>query len=81
MYLLLIGKYTVLTQIPSGQYILIYNLHSPFFSNTKKPQTRKKIIEKKHTKNNKHNSKMRVEDENKIKKRRENKTNKHTKQK
>ncbi len=26
MYLLLIGQYTVLTQIPSGQYILIYNL-------------------------------------------------------
>ena len=88
MCLLLIGQYKVLTQIPSVpyirtvhpnhtsvQYILIYT--PPFFSNTKKPQTRKEIRKKKHRKNNKHNSKMCVEDKKKIKKRRENK-NKQT---
>ena len=76
--LLLIGQYKVLTQIPSVQYILIFYT-PPFFSNTKKPQTRKEIREKKHRKDNKHNSKMCVEDEKKIKKRRENKNkNKQT---
>ena len=71
MCLLLTGQYTVLTQIPSVQYILIYT--PPFFSNTKKPQTRKEIRKKKHRKDNKHNSKMCKE--------RKQKTNKQTKQK